>query len=137
MYFYLDESEINFEDELEKDIGISTDDISDVSQTNLKALDQTIKLTNANATRVIKLIAETLLPQLQKTLAQRTQTEVQHKLNRKTTGPDRDEEDVLRVPLAVAVVKLLQKLPTKKMLDTNLPGYFALFCIFCKKGYLI
>ncbi|XP_073974567.1 small subunit processome component 20 homolog isoform X2 [Rhodnius prolixus] len=127
-----DESEINFEDELEKDIGISTDDISDVSQTNLKALDQTIKLTNANATRVIKLIAETLLPQLQKTLAQRTQTEVQHKLNRKTTGPDRDEEDVLRVPLAVAVVKLLQKLPTKKMLDTNLPGIFMKLCTFLK-----
>lgn len=39
------------------------------------------------------------------------------------TGPDQDEEDILKVPLAVAAVKLLQKLPSPQFLEINLPGY--------------
>lgn len=62
-----------------------------------------------------------LLPQLHKTLAEMTQYEGSHKINRKKTGAQREEEDLVRVPISLALVKLLQKLP-KKILDSNLPG---------------
>lgn len=57
-----------------------------------------------------------------------THHEGSHKVNRKKTGAQREEEDLVRVPISLAVVKLLQKLP-KQILDSHLPGY--VFC--CKK----
>lgn len=62
-----------------------------------------------------------LLPQLHKSLAQLTQYDSSHKVNRKRTGFEREEEDLARVPISLAVVKLLQRLP-KEILDFNLPG---------------
>lgn len=49
-----------------------------------------------------------------------TDYERSHKVNRKKTGAEREEEDLIKVPLSLAVVKLLQKLP-KILLDSNLP----------------
>lgn len=61
-----------------------------------------------------------LLPQLHRTLAEMTHYEEAHKVNRKKTGVQREEEDLVRVPISLAVVKLLQRLP-KHILDRNLP----------------
>lgn len=52
-------------------------------------------------------------------------------MNRRQGGDDRDEEDILRVPIALAAVKLLQQLP-KEILDRNLPGIFMKLCSFLK-----
>lgn len=62
-----------------------------------------------------------LLPKLQKSLAELTQHDTSHKINRKKTSTEREEEDLLKVPISLAVVKLLQKLPVH-MLESNLPG---------------
>lgn len=44
-----------------------------------------------------------------------------HKVNRRRMGLERQEEDMLRVPIALALVKLLQRLPGE-LLDHSLPG---------------
>lgn len=63
-----------------------------------------------------------LLPRLQKALAELTRHETSHKINRKKISVEREEEDLLRVPISLAVVKLLQRLPTH-ILESNLSGY--------------
>lgn len=50
-----------------------------------------------------------------------TEHEGSHKLNRRHTSMARLEEDMLRVPIALALVKLLQKLPGD-ILKHQLPG---------------
>lgn len=62
-----------------------------------------------------------LLPQLHRTLAEMTHHESSHKVNRKKTGFEREEEDLTKVPISLAVVKLLQRLP-KQIMESNLPG---------------
>lgn len=69
-----------------------------------------------------------LLPQLHKSLAVLTQHDTSHKINRKRTAAEREEEDLLKVPISLALVKLLQKLPSAVM-ETNLPGYVCLICL--------
>lgn len=62
-----------------------------------------------------------LLPKLQKALAELTQHDNSHKINKKKTSVEQEGEDLLRVPISLAVVKLLQRLPTH-ILESNLPG---------------
>lgn len=50
-----------------------------------------------------------------------TDHEESHKVNRRRTGLERQEEDMLRVPIALALVKLLQQLPGD-LLRHQLPG---------------
>lgn len=56
-----------------------------------------------------------------RTIGKITEHEQSHKLNRKRTGLERQEEDLLRVPIALALVKLLQRLPGD-VLRYQLPG---------------
>jgi len=72
------------------------------------------------ATQVIHTITIGLLPQIHHIMAQLTQEELFHKVNKKRTS-DKEDEGILRVPIALAAVKLLQQLPSH-MLDQNLPG---------------
>lgn len=88
-------------------------------------------LCKSTATRVIKSIQLILLPQLHKALAELTHHDTSHKINRKKTGAEREEEDLQRVPISLALVKLLQRLPTE-ILDANLPGIFMKMCTFLK-----
>lgn len=55
----------------------------------------------------------------------------QHKVNRRKTGFEREDEEILRVPIALAITKLLKKLP-KEYLDANLSGVFLKICVFLK-----
>lgn len=50
-----------------------------------------------------------------------THHEGSHKINRKKVSAEKEEEDLAKVPISLALVKLLQKLP-KEILDSNLPG---------------
>lgn len=50
-----------------------------------------------------------------------TDHEESHKVNRRKTSIDRQEEDMQRVPIALALVKLLQRLPGD-LLKYQLPG---------------
>lgn len=72
------------------------------------------------ATQVIRTITTGLLPQIHRVMAQLTQEELFHKVNKKHAS-DKEDEGILRVPIALAAVKLLQRLPSH-MLDQNLPG---------------
>lgn len=81
--------------------------------------------------RLIFSISRIFLPQLNRAIVARTQHENSHKINRKRTSFDREEEELMRVPVALAFVKLLQKLP-ESMLDSNLPGIFMKICTFLK-----
>lgn len=84
-------------------------------------LERQTKLSKSMATRVVYTIRTILLPQLHRIITARTQSDAMHKVNRKFTGPDRDEEDILRVPIALAAVKLLQRLP-EEVLEQNISG---------------
>lgn len=81
------------------------------------------------ASKIIHTIVSNLLPQLRATIAERSLTDKFHKSNKKNAGPDRDEEDILRIPLALTITQLLQKLP-EKLLRANIPGIFMKLCMF-------
>lgn len=112
-------------DETESDI----DESETVSET-LPINRQTI-LGPSAAKRVIHSIQNILLPQLKKTMAELTSHEASHKVNRKKTGIEHEEEELQKVPISLAVVKLLQRLP-KHILERNLPGIFMKLCSFFK-----
>ena len=79
-------------------------------------------MTPAAAKRVERAISGQLLEQLYKAIGQRTAVESTHKVNKRSLGPDKDEQDVLKIPIAITLVKLLQKLPGD-LLNTQLPGF--------------
>ncbi|XP_043248533.1 small subunit processome component 20 homolog [Colletes gigas] len=91
---------------------------------------QTI-LSENGAQRIVFSISKELLPQLHRSIVAKTQQESSHKINKKKISSENEEEELMRVPIALAFVKLLQKLP-QCMLGTNLPGIFMKLCAFLK-----
>jgi len=89
--------------------------------TPVPAISKVALLNKSVATHVIQIITTGLLPQIHRVMAQLTQAEMSHKVNKKQTASDKEEEGILRVPIALAAVKLLQQLPSH-MLEQNLPG---------------
>lgn len=83
------------------------------------------------AKRLVFEITQILLPKLHRSIVARTQHDNSHKINRRRTGAEREEEELTRVPIALAMVKLLHKLP-EGILDRNLPGIFMKLCTFLK-----
>lgn len=119
-----DKIDETLEDILDKDdIGELHDEIplDPIEVVQELILERQIKLSKSMATRVVYTIRTILLPQLHRIITARTQSDAMHKVNRKFTGPDRDEEDILRVPIALAAVKLLQRLP-EEVLEQNISG---------------
>ncbi|CAH0545672.1 unnamed protein product [Brassicogethes aeneus] len=125
-----DDDDLDVDEALDKEIDEENDE-EEPQMEEVKAFDKTTCLCKSTATRVIKTIQIVLLPQLHKSLAILTQHDTSHKVNRKRTGFEREEEDLLKVPISLAVVKLLQRLP-KAILDVNLPGVFMKLCTFLK-----
>ncbi|XP_022238550.1 small subunit processome component 20 homolog [Limulus polyphemus] len=80
------------------------------------------------ATKIHHSIARSLLPQLHRCLTQKTRSDEEHKLAGRSYPED---EEILRVPIAIAMVKLLQALP-HGMLEQNLPGLFLKTCNLLK-----
>ncbi|XP_053970584.1 small subunit processome component 20 homolog [Hylaeus volcanicus] len=91
---------------------------------------QTI-LSQNGAQRVVFSISKELLPQLHRSIMAKTKHDSSHKINKKKVSLENEEEELMRVPIALAFVKLLQKLP-ECILDTNLPGIFMKLCTFLK-----
>ena len=79
------------------------------------------------ATRIHRTIVLTILPQLHKCLTKEAKADGEHKLA--TSGKYAEDEEILRVPLALAMVKLLQQLPSNTI-DHNLPGILLKVCRF-------
>ncbi|XP_049511319.1 small subunit processome component 20 homolog [Dermacentor silvarum] len=80
------------------------------------------------ATAIHTAIATRLLPRLHKVLNQKARADDEHKAA-KIRLPE--EHEILRIPIAVAMVKLLQALPDG-MLQRHLPGVFLRICDFLK-----
>jgi U3 small nucleolar RNA-associated protein 20 len=95
--------------------------VCETASVPVPAVNKEAVLNKSVATHVIQIITTGLLPQIHRVMAQLTQAELSHKLNKKQTASDKEEEGILRVPIAIAAVKLLQRLPSH-MLDQNLPG---------------
>lgn len=77
-------------------------------------------LNNDRATKIHSIIATQLLPELNKVLTARSNREKQHKSLKQDHYPEDDE--ILRVPIALALVNLLKNLPPGA-LERSLPGY--------------
>lgn len=91
------------------------------TQEEVPVLEKQITLSQYGARRVVFSISRELLPQLHRSIIARTIRENSHKVNKKRVAVDNEEEELMRVPIALAFVKLLQKLP-EGILDSNLPG---------------
>lgn len=75
------------------------------------------------AKRVMTTITSVLLPTLNRAITEKTNYDTKHKVNRRRLSYEREEEEIQRVPIALAMVKLLQKLP-QELLDNSLPGMY-------------
>ncbi|KAH9508651.1 U3 snoRNP protein [Bulinus truncatus] len=80
------------------------------------------------ATRIHKTIVISLLPQLHKIITQKAKSDDEHKSIRSKYPED---EEILRVPIALALIKLLQNLP-KGTLENRLPGIILKICNFLR-----
>ncbi|XP_019587661.2 small subunit processome component 20 homolog [Rhinolophus sinicus] len=97
-----------------------TKSISSLPQ-NKEELERTIK--NIQGT-----ITGDILPRLHKCLASASKREEEHKLIKSKVVND---EEVIRVPLAFAMVKLMQSLP-QEVMETNLPSILLKVCVLLK-----
>ncbi|KAL5010991.1 hypothetical protein ScPMuIL_013296 [Solemya velum] len=80
------------------------------------------------ATRIHRTMITKILPQLHHCLTEKVRSEEEHKLARSNYAED---NEILRVPIALAMVKLLQKLPAGSM-EQRLPGILIKVCNFLK-----
>lgn len=74
--------------------------------------DKPIVLSQSIAKKVVHNLATGLIPTLNHSITALSTYESFHKINKKKRRSEREEEEILRVPIALAVVKLLQRLPT-------------------------
>jgi U3 small nucleolar RNA-associated protein 20 len=111
---------LDLEDALCKVEEKECDATCEVASAPVPAVNRDTILSKFVATQVIHTITTGLLPQIHHVMAQLTQEELFHKVNKKHTS-DNEDEGIRRVPIALAAVKLLQRLPSN-MLDQNLPG---------------
>ncbi|XP_071791922.1 small subunit processome component 20 homolog isoform X2 [Asterias amurensis] len=80
------------------------------------------------ATKIHRIIVASILPKLHKTLTKKAKSDEHHKKARFAVAED---DEILRVPIALAMVKLLQALP-KKTLHQNLPNVLIKVCQMLK-----
>ncbi|XP_011180810.2 small subunit processome component 20 homolog [Zeugodacus cucurbitae] len=83
------------------------------------------------AKRVMLTITSILIPTLNRAITEQSSYDNKHKVNRKRLSAEREEEEILRVPIALALVKLMQKLP-KELMEASLPGVFMKVCTFLR-----
>lgn len=110
----------NFYDELDGLNGENEDGDGEEEEQNTTPLkrarvcvyDKPIVLSSSIAKKVVHNLATGLIPTLNNSITALSTYESFHKINKKKRRSEREEEEILRVPIALAVVKLLQKLPT-------------------------
>lgn len=123
-----DETQMEVDDDDNED-----DDKNENENTDIKELivEKIHVLCPSSAIKITKAISIGLLPQLNKNLAQYSESDRSHKMNKKQAEYDKEEMEMLKIPVALAVVKLLKKLPAN-MLEENLQGVFMKLCTFLK-----
>lgn len=107
------------------------DDENENPEANELILEKIHILCPSTAIKITKAISIGLLPQLNKNLAQYSESDRSHKMNKKQAEYDKEEMEMLKIPVALAVVKLLKKLP-ENMLEENLQSVFMKLCTFLK-----
>ncbi|XP_047501771.1 small subunit processome component 20 homolog [Penaeus chinensis] len=127
----VDKEEENLMVEKEEEEGLGKEEAEeevadDEEEEQEKEIEQATSISKGQ--RVYGALVGVFIPQLQKTLAARTKADTEHKVN-KSKYPE--DEDIKRIPLAFALVKLLKKLP-QKMLDTNINGVLMKVIHFLK-----
>lgn len=75
------------------------------------AYDVSIVLPSSLAKKIVQHIAKKLIPTLNHSITALSTFETFHKVNKIKRRSERAEEEILRVPIALAMVKLLQKMP--------------------------
>ncbi|CAG4990641.1 unnamed protein product [Colias eurytheme] len=130
-----DEQESKEKESLEEDliteVGDEKDEEESKEVSSSPAFERITSVSPSVANRIIKSLTAGLLPQLNRAIGKLTEHEESHKVNRRRTGLVRQEEDMLRVPIALALVKLLQRLPGD-FLKYQLPGIIIKLCSFLK-----
>lgn len=117
--FYDELNEVNEQIDNENDDDDDDDDDNDDNQCSVPikkaricVYDKPIVLSQSIAKKVVHNLATGLIPTLNHSITALSTYESFHKINKKKRRSEREEEEILRVPIALAVVKLLQKLPT-------------------------
>lgn len=123
----VDDQQVDVENQLE------TDDVDEIEnmEANELILEKIHILCPSTAIKITKAISTGLLPQLNNNLAQYSESDRSHKINKKNVEYDKEELEMLKIPVALAVVKLLKKLP-KNMLEENIQSVFMKLCTFLK-----
>ncbi|MBN3281355.1 UTP20 protein, partial [Polyodon spathula] len=81
--------------------------------------------------QIQKTITGSVLPKLQKCLTAKIKRDEEHKLAK---SKEVNEEEVVRVPIAFAMVKLMQSLP-QEVMEANLPSIFLKMCVLLKNRF--
>lgn len=112
-----DNGDIDFEVDKDK----SEETLEEEEPPKERQVKQHLALAPNAAKRVMATITSVLLPTLNRAITEKTNYDAKHKVNRRRLSYEREEEEIQRVPIALAMVKLLQKLP-QELLDNSLPG---------------
>uniref|UniRef100_A0A1A9W7R9 Small subunit processome component 20 homolog n=1 Tax=Glossina brevipalpis TaxID=37001 RepID=A0A1A9W7R9_9MUSC len=129
--------EENIEDDnqmLAEDLENDAEEYEQVEPTAVKnepCLQCSLTLSAKASKRVLHVIITVLIPTLNRCITSQSSYDQKHKFNRKRLSMEREEEEILRVPISLAMVKLLQKLP-QKLLEASLPGVFMKVCTFLR-----
>ncbi|XP_050435060.1 small subunit processome component 20 homolog [Adelges cooleyi] len=125
-------SDLNNESMMDIDDEVDENENAEITETpNESILERVQVLCPSTANKITKEIAIGLVPQLNKNLAEYSESDRRHKMNKKQAEYDKEEMEMLKIPVALAVVKLLQKLPAP-MLQDNLQSIFMKLCTFLK-----
>ncbi|XP_063380914.1 small subunit processome component 20 homolog isoform X2 [Cydia fagiglandana] len=128
----LEETQIDIDSELKAaDAEAESEEPVSKEVTTVPAFERVTQVPPSLAKRIIKSLSAGLLPQLNRAIGKLTEHEESHKVNRRRLGLERQAEDMLRVPIALALVKLLQRLPGD-VLRHQLPGIIIKLCSFLK-----
>ncbi|XP_044013798.1 small subunit processome component 20 homolog [Aphidius gifuensis] len=130
-----EDKNINEDEKLHKDLEKISDAEEEIINDDNKIINNDLVLSNSIAKQLISDIKNKLLPQLHNVILSRTDHEKSHKVNRRSTGSDKEEQELMRVPISLAMVKLLQKLPGNILDNKNynhLPRIFMKLCTFLK-----
>lgn len=105
----------------EEDVSVQADAIPELPEmTQEEEAEETVSSMDQHlATKIHSVIAQQLLPELNTILTARSNREKQHKSVKKDHHVE--DEEILRVPIALALVNLLKNLPPGT-LERNLPG---------------
>ncbi|CAL1568682.1 unnamed protein product [Knipowitschia caucasica] len=82
-------------------------------------------------TAIHKTVNESVLPRLQKCLTAKVQRDEEHKA---VKSKELKEEEVVRIPIAFAMVKVMQTLPPHIM-EVNLPGILIKVCVLLRNRF--